>query len=89
MFLLAQMRKMENLGFDALAGLFKSKMAAEIAKKIQLAKKQSSSFGTAKLRAKVTEHCRRSLNDRACVASFLETWRAKALFQKGMMGFRL
>jgi hypothetical protein len=71
MFLLAEIRRKNNHGFSGLADLYRSKLAAEVAKKIQVTRQQSTSFHSAKVKTKVLEHCRKSLNDRICLTSFL------------------
>ena len=35
------------------------------------------------------EHCRKSLNDRVCIANFLESWKSRALFHKDHVSFQL
>ena len=89
MFLTSKIRQEMKRNFDAVAGLFKQRIASEVAKKIQASREEVKSFKNGKTKAKLNEHFRKNMNDRTCVASLLELWKSKALFPKQRFSFSL
>lgn len=89
MFLTSKIREETKRNFDAVAVLFKQRIVNEVVKKIQMSREEVKSFKNGKIKAKLNEHFKRNLNDRACVANLLQFWKSKAFFPTQCFTFSL